>query len=96
MSLSLCCWEPSLTGSAFPNLSKILEVPEGLDVLYINDRRKYECIEDWFLCIMFPDFRNDCMKFYKNDGPSLRDSYSHKEIKILERELISSLSVILK
>ena len=71
--------------SVFPELEQLMEgypVPK-------TKLRFYRSKEDYLLCTVMPMFKRPCRKYYRDQGPALKEMCSAGEIRVLELALIA-------
>lgn len=90
-------------GTIFPRVERML-VREGyrrdLDFVTHNiagKKRHYQSLIDFFFCELYPDFRIACKRYYREDGPPLKEQLLFCETHtIAEGQMILALKLARK
>lgn len=92
-----CELEPTggATNSVFPKVERMLmELRYQRALKFVSGRKnmeRYWSMVDYLFCEYFIGYRASCFKFYKNEGPPLREIEDCETLKYFETRLVAVL-----
>jgi len=90
--LEMICQETPMTQTVFPKTEEALRETENQKALAhvpgLAEQEDYRSVMDWLFCCVYPGERAACFCYYKDDGPSLKESKSRAELLLEDRVLL--------
>lgn len=59
----------------------------------VNRAKKYKSVMDFLLCELYPEWRSSCFRFYRDDGPPLKELLTPEQVVAYGRRLVKALEV---
>lgn len=87
-----------MTSSIFPQAEALLiDSTEHVQALEFIGARKnmdrYESVMDFLFCEIFPQFRWSCFRYYREEGPPLRDTITVEQLVFFSQALLVALDM---
>lgn len=82
--------------SSLPGIADLLndtDYTEVLRTLKNADVEEYRCKTDWFLCLVLPGVKAQCMKYYEDGEERLNDIYSAYQLAKMDAMLVAQLDL---
>jgi len=96
MRQEMQCVSGGITDSIFPKTENYMysrsSHQKRLSSLYASE--KYESLMDMFFCIVFPEYKPTCFKFYEDRNLPLRKLLSREKVSLYDEILFLNLKSI--
>ena len=82
--------------SVLPEVSDLLndsDYDEVLRTLKDADVEEYRCKTDWFLCLVLPGIKPQCLKYYEDGEERLCDRYTAYQLRKMDAMLVAQLEL---
>jgi hypothetical protein len=82
--------------SVLPEVAALLDdsdYDEVLRTLKNADVEEYRCKTDWFLCLVLPGVKPQCLKYYEDGEERLCDRYNAYQLRKMDAMLVAQLEL---